>query len=88
MHWWKILLVVFLAELPCLLRTVALQTYSKQMLNVIVGTLLGNLAALVIGIALGELINRHLGEKEIYLNYIAGSMLIFLGLHIMFWDHH
>lgn len=83
-----ILVFVFLAELPCIFRTTALQMYSGNLYNVIVGTMVGNAIALVVGLALAYLLVRffHLQHFE-FMNYLSGSVFILLGLYIMLSGH-
>ena len=83
-----ILVFVFLAELPCILRTTALQMHTGNMYNVVVGTILGNAIALVAGVALAYLLVRlfHLQHFE-FMNYLSGSVFILLGLYIMLSGH-
>lgn len=85
---WSVLLVVFVAEIPCLLRTMALQMHNKGIWNVIWGTTAGNAMALVFGVVLAQSVRRYMPEAWLtYLEHGASVMLIILGVYLLFSGH-
>ena len=51
---WAIFAVVFIAEIPCILRTVALQLHTQGIWGVVGGTIAGSFAALFTGILIAK----------------------------------
>ena len=82
---WTVLLVVFLAEIPCILRTVALQLKTDGLWQVISGTLLGNAVALGIGLSIAFLIAREIPtEYENWIQIASGLLIVGIGLLMIF----
>tara|TARA_Y100000034_G_scaffold136971_1_gene217762 strand:+ start:5107 stop:5373 length:267 start_codon:yes stop_codon:yes gene_type:complete len=85
MNLWKIFLIVFIAELPCVVRTIGLQMYSGDMTKVIIGTVAGNMIALVAGILIAKAAMMHFDLKNFaYMDWLTGGLFILLGLYIIF----
>lgn len=87
MDFWKIFLVVFLAELPCMIRTTGLQLSSNKIWDVIWGTTLGNVLALVFGLAAAAMLTwtfDGLKLEERHVNWFTGALFILLGLYVVF----
>lgn len=83
-----ILIIVFLAELPCLIRTTSLTLYSQgDTLRVIGGTVAGNVLALVVGLGIGKalLYFFDLDSGGRIADYVSGMIFMLIGLYIMFW---
>lgn len=87
LDFWKILAVVFIAELPCLLRTVCIQLQNKGIWSVIWGTMAGNLLALVIGIAIAKGLTTAPEAWFGYLEKAASIALISLGFYLLMSGH-
>lgn len=86
---WAIAAVVFIAELPCLLRTFALQTQSESTWKVIGATVLGNVLALAAGLLLAKVVSSALTESlHDHLKVISGILFIFLGAYLLLEHHH
>lgn len=82
------MLIVFLAEIPCLLRTMAIQMHNKGIWDVIWGTLAGNALALVMGIGLAKVIQNCWPDEWLtYMEYGASIMFILLGAWLLFNGH-
>lgn len=81
----EILIIVFLAELPCLIRTTSLTMYSQgEILKVTLGTILGNAAALIVGLLIGKSLLYFCDlENTSFTQYIAGVIFILIGMYIM-----
>lgn len=86
---WSILMIVFIAELPCLLRTMCIQMHNKSMWEVITGTMTGNILALVIGVLLAKFVQSSmpLGWIE-YIEKGASILLIALGFYLLLSCNH
>ena len=85
---WACAGAVLLMELPCLLRTMALQANNQSVWPVVWGTILGNAFALLVGIALARAAAR-LPEGALgYVHTAAGLVLIGLGAYMIFFDKH
>lgn len=87
MSFWTCMVAVALMEIPCLVRTMALQTYNQSIWPVVVGTVVGNVAALVIGIALAKLAGRLPEGTLWYVHAGAGIALMGLGAYMIFDKH-
>lgn len=83
---WAIFFVVFLAEIPCILRTVSIQLQSEGIWNVVAGTAAGSVAALIIGIALAKLMQIPPQYSD-YVGYVSGIGLIALGVMFLLKIH-
>lgn len=85
---WAIFSVVFLAEIPCILRTVAIQLKSEGIWNVIAGTAAGSAAALLVGILLAKLMQGGVPPAySDYVGYVSGIGLIVLGVMFLLKIH-
>lgn len=85
MNLWKIFLIVFIAELPCMIRTVGLQLHSDNLWKIIAGTVAGNFIALFGGLMIAHLLMKTVDlAKFAYLDLLTGGIFILLGLWIMF----
>ena len=80
------MLVVVIAELPCMIRTAALQLQNGSIWNVIWGTVAGSAVALLLGLGIAKTFGSHVGEH--YVNWIAGALLVGIGLYMMFSGDH
>lgn len=82
---WAFFLIVFVAEIPCIVRTVALQMQTDRVLSVVFGTLAGSVAALVVGIAIAKLMKYGVPASHAdVLQYVSGAVLIIIGLLMIF----
>ncbi len=85
---WAVLIVVFIAEIPCLLRTMAIQLHNKSIWSVVWGTTAGNLLALVCGVLLAKVVQKYFSEHWLqYVEHGASVMLIILGFYLLFSGH-
>lgn len=85
MDLFKIVLIVFIAELPCMVRTVALQLQNGSIWSVIWGTILGSALALAGGLIISKILECGFALAiHSQVNWIAGGILICLGLYMMF----
>lgn len=81
----QVAVIVAVAELGCLLRSSALTTqYGRWPL--FLGTIVGTAAAAAVGIFLGEIAQRFVSEAT--LRWVAGLMLVAVGVWIIFERHH
>lgn len=81
----QVAVIVAVAELGCLLRTSALTTqYGRWPL--FMGTIAGTALAAVVGIFLGEIAQRFVSEAV--LRWVAGLMLVAVGIWIIAFEHH
>ena len=78
----KIILIVLIAEVPCMLRAFALQVKAGDASKVVAGTLVGTMVALVIGVVLAEWIRGWEAAK--HLNVIAGVLIVLVGIWLIF----
>ena len=77
--------IVAVAELGCLLRSSALTTqYGRWPL--FAGTIVGTAVAAAVGIFLGEIAQRFMSEAV--LRWMAGLMLVAVGIWIILFEHH
>jgi len=86
---WTIFAVVFLAEIPCILRTMAIQVKTEGIWTVVFGTIAGSLVALLVGIFLAKVLTISIPEQ--YINWIqtfSGLALMAIGAMIVFHQHH
>jgi hypothetical protein len=82
---WLFFAIVLVAEIPCMVRTAALQMQTEGILPVVFGTLAGSVAALVVGIAVATLIKGGVPEGHAEaLQYVSGAVLVAFGLFMMF----
>ena len=82
---YQVAVIVAVAELGCLLRSSALTTqYGRWPL--FLGTIVGTAAAAAVGIFLGEIAQRFVSEAV--LRWMAGLMLVAVGIWIIFFEHH
>ena len=79
----KIMVIVLVAELPCMIRTVALKLQSGDIWSVIWGTIVGSALALVCGLGIARVAGPHAADSP-YINYIAGGLIVAIGLYMMF----
>jgi putative Ca2+/H+ antiporter (TMEM165/GDT1 family) len=84
---WQVLIVVFFAELPCLLRTMCIQLHNKGIWGVVWGTIVGSILALVIGILLAKVAQQYSSALLEYLEKCSAGMLVLLGLYLLFSGH-
>jgi len=83
-----ILFVVFMAEIPCILRTVVLQVRSDGIWPVVLGTIGGSLLALSVGVAIGKLTTDVIPGYAIdWVQCIAGITMIGLGFFMVLNQH-
>lgn len=81
----QVAVIVAVAELGCLLRSSALTTqYGRWPL--FMGTIVGTAVAAAIGIFLGEIAQRFVPETV--MRWVAGSMLVAVGVWIILFEHH
>ena len=76
--------IVAIAELGCLLRSSAL-TVKYGAWPLFVGTIVGTAAAAAVGIFFGEFAQKFVSEAT--LRWVAGLMLIAVGIWVIFFDH-
>jgi putative Mn2+ efflux pump MntP len=82
---WALAAIVFVAELPCLLRTFALQVQNRSIWSVVLATTLGNALALVVGLLLAKAFMAASPEaSHDYAKAIAGAVLMGLGAYMIF----
>lgn len=78
---WAIFAIVFLAEIPCILRTVSIQLYSNDTWKVIWGTLAGSVSALVVGLLLAKVFSVAVPTKYVdFIHPLAAIILIVAGV--------
>lgn len=78
---WSIFSIVFLAEIPCILRTVAIQLKSEGIWNVIGGTIAGSAVALLVGIVVAKWMQNGIPPQYAdVVGYLSGASLIILGI--------
>lgn len=86
---WVVLLFVLVSELPCILRTVAIQVRNDDVWPVVIGTIGGNILALVLGLLLARLITSLLTPGQMELVHTAsGLSLIAMGIYLLATHHH
>lgn len=76
--------IVAIAELGCLLRSSAL-TVKYGAWPLFVGTIVGTAMAAAVGIFFGEFAQRFVSETA--LRWVAGLMLVAVGVWVIFFDH-
>lgn len=76
------MLVVLVAELPCMIRTAALQLQNGNIWSVIWGTIVGSALALVGGLTIAKVFGVHAGDSP-YVSWIAGALIIGIGVYMM-----
>lgn len=84
---WACAATVLLMELPCLIRTMALQANNQSVWPVVWGTVLGNAFALAVGILLARAMGRLPENLHCYFHSAAGVVLIGLGAYMLL-DRH
>ncbi len=86
---WLVLWIVFIAEIPCLLRTMAMQVKNESIWPVIWGTTTGNVLALAVGIFFAKVAAAWLGPKAMeYFEHISAIALIVLGFYLLLRHNH
>ena len=86
-NFWIIFGIVFLAEIPCILRTMSIQLYSNDIWKVVTGTLAGSISALLVGLMLAKIFSLTVPAKYIeYIHPFAAIILILAG--IFMFTHH
>ncbi len=89
LSFWFILWIVFIAEIPCLLRTMAIQVRNESIWQVVWGTTAGNLLALVVGITLAKIASSYLGPRGMeYMENVSAIALIALGFYLLLRHDH
>lgn len=78
---WKIIGIVLLAEFPCLLRAFTLQVKTQDHWAVILGTVVGTIVALLLGVGLAESAGKYIQPK--YLILAAGSAHVLIGCWVL-----
>jgi putative Ca2+/H+ antiporter (TMEM165/GDT1 family) len=81
-NFFTIFLLVFLAEIPCIVRTMALQVQNKGIWEVVLGTIAGSGLALVVGIFLAKFATKFI-ENPLWIQYCSGLAIIGLGILIL-----
>jgi putative Ca2+/H+ antiporter (TMEM165/GDT1 family) len=85
---WFVLLFVFLAEIPCILRTMAIQLGNDSIWSVVWGTMTGNILALIVGVLVAKLVTKFLPPQALHtLESLSAVALIVLGLYLLFKPH-
>jgi len=85
---WAVFAIVFLAEIPCILRTVAIQLKSDGIWSVVGGTIAGSAAALLVGILVAKLMQGSIPSQwSDIVGYMSGVALIALGIMFLFKIH-
>lgn len=85
---WLVLFFVFVAEIPCIMRTAALQLKNDSVWPVVWGTMAGNVLALVVGIALAKALAGLLSESQMdWMHSGSAVALILLGVYMLFMGH-
>lgn len=79
----SIFLIVLLAEIPCILRTVAIQLRSEGVWEVVWGTVAGSAMALLVGIGIGYWAGSSLPSIADKAQVLSGFCMIFLGLWLL-----
>lgn len=88
-EFWTTFIIVFLAEMPCILRTAVIQIRSGSMWSVFWGTMGGSLLAVIVGIMIGKFSSRSIpSEYTCWTQYLAGMLFIVLGLLMMVRHEH
>lgn len=81
---WSVFTVVFIAEIPCILRTVAIQLKTDSVWDVVWGTMAGSLVALIVGILFAKVCLTNLPLIADRMQLVSGGCLILLGLLLLF----
>lgn len=83
---WSVFLAVLIAEIPCILRTTAMQIRTEGFASIIGGTLAANAVTLIFGILLAKFLVREIPSDyaDIAQN-IAAFVFIALGLMMISW---
>lgn len=82
---WLFFVAVVVAEIPCILRTTAMQIKSEGIWPVISATLAANAVTLLIGIFIAKFLIKGLPEDYAnYLQYAAGLVFVGLGISMFF----
>ncbi len=85
----SILFIVFLAELPCMARTAALYLSGGNIWDVAFGTVLGNAAALALGVFFAKFSPEIFGDRYLAVaQSAAGVMFVLLGIYLLFFESH
>ena len=85
---WTVFSVVFLAEIPCIIRTMALQIRTGGVFEVVTGTLAGSAVALIVGICLAKLLSSGIPPQyTIMVQWFSGVALMVVGAMILFRCH-
>jgi putative Ca2+/H+ antiporter (TMEM165/GDT1 family) len=86
---WLVLWMVFVAEIPCIIRTMAMQVKNESVWAVVWGTMAGNVLALVVGVTLAKLAMGVLGPKAMeYFENVTALALIVLGFYLLLRHNH
>jgi len=85
---WLVLAFVFVAEIPCILRTIAIQVRNESIWSVVLGTMAGNVLALVVGVILAKFLAGILTESQMHWIHNGSAIaLIVLGAYMLFGGH-
>lgn len=84
---WTTFAVVFFAEAPCIVRTIALQLQNQGIASVVWGTLAGSGLALVVGIILAKICTKSSLLGTDYLSYVSGFAIILVGIWVLLKGH-
>lgn len=86
---WLVMWLVFVAEIPCIVRTVALQAGNKSIWSVACGTLAGSVLALFVGIVFAKMAGNFLGDRYMHcFENVMGLVLIGLGIYMLLRPDH
>ena len=76
------MMVVLIAELPCMIRTAALQLQSGKIWDVVWGTIAGSTVALILGLGIAKMLGSQVADSQ-WINWISGLLIIGIGIYMI-----